>query len=328
VGILTVNPNPVVNFSAIDPIHACGSIPIVINGNPTGGSGTWSSHLWTGDIGPLNNYFIQSPTFSSQIAGTYLLNYKVKDNKGCSGNGNVTVLVDAPDATFTQDMSNGCTPLTVTFIKDMTGIASFSWDYGDGSPVNTTVANPVHVFTNANPASIEYYNVKLTVTSAGGCIDTYTSSVTVYPSINATFTATPSTVCSGNQVIFTTLPGASKYFWDFGDGVSGYFTNSTNHLYTNFTTAAVVHTVTLTTTSFYNCTDIKTVNITVMPVPVPQFTAVPATQEYDAAGNPVTFTNTTNAGTWNWLWHFGDGTTSTAQSPSHTYANLGTYDVY
>ena len=53
----------------------------------------------------------------------------------------------------------------------MTGIASFSWDFGDGSPKNTTIASPVHTFTNADPASIEYYNVKLTVTSAGGCTD-------------------------------------------------------------------------------------------------------------------------------------------------------------
>jgi len=327
VGILTVNPNPVVNFTAIDPIHACGNVPLVINGNPTGGSGTWSSHLWTGDVGPLNNYFIQSPTFNSQIAGTYLLNYKVKDNKGCTANSNVTVLVDAPDATFTQDKSNGCTPAIVTFTKDMTGIASYSWDFGDGSPANTTTANPVHTFTNANPASIEYFNVKLTVTSAGGCVASFTSTVTVYPSIDATFTAAPATVCSGNQIIFTTLPGASKYFWDFGDGVSGYYTNSTNHLYTNLTTAPVAHTVTLTTTSFYNCIDVKTLNITVMPVPLPQFIAVPPTQEYDAAGNPVTFTNTTNPGTWNWLWNFGDGATSTLQSPSHTYTDLGTYDV-
>jgi PKD repeat protein len=165
------------------------------------------------------------------------------------------------------------------------------------------------------------------VTSAGGCTDSFTSSVTVYPAINATFTATPATVCSGNEIIFTTLPGASKYFWDFGDGVSGYFTNTTNHLYTNFTTAAVVHTVTLTTTSFYNCTDVKTLNITVMPVPLPQFIAVPPTQEYEATGNPVTFTNTTNPGTWNWLWNFGDGATSTVQSPSHTYTDLGTFNV-
>jgi len=48
---LTVNPNPVVNFSAVDPIHACGNVPLVINGNPTGGSGIWATHLWTVILG-------------------------------------------------------------------------------------------------------------------------------------------------------------------------------------------------------------------------------------------------------------------------------------
>ncbi|MGA2405706.1 MAG: PKD domain-containing protein [Bacteroidales bacterium] len=324
---LTVNPNPVVNFSAVDPIHACGNVPLVINGNPTGGSGTWLSHLWTGDIGPLNNYFVQSPTFTTQIAGTYALNYKVKDNKGCYGNGDVTVIVDAPDATFNQDKFNDCTPATVTFTKDMTGVAKFWWDFGDGSPKDSVNANPVHIFTNINPSSIEYHNVKLTVRSPGGCLDSFTSTVTVYPVIDATFTTTPAIVCSGNAIVFTSLPGASRYFWDFGDGVSGYFANTTSHLYTNFTTAPVVNTVTLTTTSFYNCTDVKTLTITVMPVPIPQFTAIPVTQIYNAAGNPVTFTNTTNPGTWTWLWKFGDATTSTDQDPTHTYTGLGIYDV-
>jgi PKD repeat protein len=324
---LTVNPNPVVNFSAVDPIHACGNVPLVINGNPTGGSGIWSSHLWTGDIGPLNSYFVQSPTFTTQIAGTYALNYKVKDNKGCYGNGDVTVIVDAPDATFNQDKFNGCTPATVTFTKDMTGVAKFWWDFGDGSPKDSVNANPIHIFTNINPSSIEYHNVKLTVRSPGGCLDSFTSTVTVYPVIDATFTTTPAIVCSGNAIVFTSLPGASRYFWDFGDGVSGYFANTTSHLYTNFTTAPVVNTVTLTTTSFYNCTDVKTLTITVMPVPLPQFTALPVTQIYNAAGNPVTFTNTTNPGTWTWLWKFGDATTSTDQDPTHTYTGLGSYDV-
>jgi PKD repeat protein len=64
-----------------------------------------------------------------------------------------------------------------------------------------------------------------------------------------------------------------------------------------------------------------------MPVPLPQFTAVPPTQVYNAAGNPVSFTNETNAGTWTWSWDFGDGSTSSVQSPSHTYTNLGDYTV-
>jgi len=41
----------------------------------------------------------------------------------------------------------------------------------------------------------------------------------------------------------------------------------------------------------------------------------------------VIFTNTTNAGTWNWLWRFGDGTTSTEMNPHHNYTQIGDYNV-
>jgi PKD repeat protein len=323
---LTVNANPVVTFTS--PVNACGDVPLTLNPVLSGGSGVWAQHLWTGDVGPLNNYFIQSPSFKSQIAGTYVLNYKVKDNKGCYGNSDITVVVDAPDAEFTQTAMNGCTPLAVTFNKDMTGYTNFTWDFGDGSPVNTTDANPVHTFTNTNPASIEYRNVKLTVRSAGGCTDVFTSTVTVYPSVSAVFTENKNIVCSGSSVIFTTTPGAGKYFWDFGDGSTGYSPSETaTHLYTNLTNAPMVLTVSLTTTSFYNCTDTKTLTVTVMPKPVPQFTALPVSQIYNAAGNQVTFTNTTNAGTWTYLWKFGDGATSSAENPVHNYTALGTFDV-
>jgi PKD repeat protein len=324
---LTVNANPIVDFTSIDPVNACGGDAVVLNGNPTGGSGIWSQHRWTGDVGPLNNYAIQSPTFTSQISGTYSLNYRVTDNKGCFAEDNITINVDSPSARFTQDINGGCTPLSVSFIKDMTGITKFWWDFNDGSPIDSLNANPVHVFANTNPSSIGYYNVKLKVRSPGGCVDTFTSMITVYPSINATFTTSTNILCSGNPATFTTLPGASKYFWEYGDGASGYSTNVATHLYTNFTTAPVVLTVKLTTTSFYNCTDTKTLTITVMPVPLPQFTAVPPNQVYNAGGNPVTFTNTTNDGTWIWKWLFGEGTTSTVQNPVHTYTALGDFIV-
>jgi PKD repeat protein len=85
--------------------------------------------------------------------------------------------------------------------------------------------------------------------------------------------------------------------------------------------------VRLTTTSFYSCTNVQTIDITVMPVPIPQFGAVPPTQIFDIAGNPVSFTNETNSGTWSWLWRFGDGATSTVENPSHTYTAMGDFDV-
>jgi PKD repeat protein len=325
---LTVNANPVVDFSAIDPVNACGGVPVVINGNPSGGSGTWSQHLWTGDVGPLNNYFIQSPAFKSQIPGTYVLNYRVRDNNGCYGNDDITVIVDAPNAEFTQTAMNGCMPLSVTFNKDMTGYPKFWWDFGDGSPKDSVNTDPVHIFTNTNPASIEYRNVKLTVRSAGGCLDTFTSTVTVYPAVVADFTANRNIVCSGSTITFTSAPGASKYFWEYGDGATGYSpTETTTHLFTNFTAAPVILTVKLTTTSFYNCTDEETMTVTVMPVPQPQFMAVPTTQIYSPSGNPVTFTDQTNPGSWTYLWKFGDGSTSNTQNPVHTYTTLGNFNV-
>jgi len=325
--ILTVNSNPVVDFSTVSPIPACGGVPVPLNGNPSGGSGTYTQHRWTGDVGPLSSYTTQSPVFNSLISGTYNINYRVTDSNGCTANSDLTVTVDSPSAQFTYDTGNGCTPLTVTFNKDMTGISRWWWDFDDGSPVDSLNANPVHTFVNSVAGSIQYYNVKLRVLSPGGCYAENTATITVFPAVDATFTPDVPVICSGNSITFTALTGATRYFWDYGDGSSGYATHSSSHLYINLTSAPVVHTVSLITTSFYNCTDVRTFDITVMPVPIPQFTADPSTQVFKPAGNPVTFTNTTNAGAWNWLWRFGDNSTSSDMNPVHNYTSTGNFNV-
>ena len=323
---LTVNSNPVVSFAS-DTIFVCGGVDTPIDPDISGGSGSWSQHVWTGDIGPLSNYFVETPNFRSLLPVSYDLNYRVRDSNGCYGEGSVVVTVDSPDASFDQDLMTMCTPDTVTFTKDMTGIASFSWNFGDGSPLNTTDANPVHIFTNANASAIEYYNVTLTVVSDRGCSSSFTRMTTVYPAVDATFTASADTICSGSTVVFTAMSGASNYYWDYGDLVSGPGSYVATHLYQNTTTAPLTRTVSLITTSFYGCTDVKTVDIVVMPDPMPQFIAAPTPQIFNPAGNVVNFTNQTNAGTWNYFWRFGDGSTSTEENPSHTYTNVGTFNV-
>jgi PKD repeat protein len=210
----------------------------------------------------------------------------------------------------------------------MTGLVKFWWDFGDGTPIDSVNANPAHTFVNTNPSSLEYFDVKLRVRSAGGCEDTYTSQVISYPRTNAAFTLSNDTVCSGGSITFTSAPGANKYFWDYGDGSTGYSLNEVSpHTFINISAAPVTRTVTLTTTSFYGCTDTKTSTVVVMPKPLPQFSAAPVTQIYNAAGNPVAFTNETNAGTWNYNWKFGDGSTSVTRDPAHTYSSIGTFTV-
>jgi PKD repeat protein len=63
------------------------------------------------------------------------------------------------------------------------------------------------------------------------------------------------------------------------------------------------------------------------PPPVPPtagFTAAPTSGPAPLA---VQFTDTSVGGPTQWLWDFGDGTTSVARDPAHTYAAVGTYTV-
>lgn len=58
------------------------------------------------------------------------------------------------------------------------------------------------------------------------------------------------------------------------------------------------------------------------PLVIADFSAPPPL----CAGSPVSFNNLSNLGQ-TWLWEFGDATTSTVATPTHTYALPGTYTV-
>jgi PKD repeat protein len=274
---------------------------------------------------------VQSPTFKTLLSGEYNLIYRVTDIHGCSAAGNLKVIVDSPDATFDITPSAECSPGEISFTKaDWTGIDSWTWDFGDGSANNTTEKEPTHTYTNTTSTGIEYYTARLTVISTGGCEARYTRTVTIYPAIDATITADKQIVCSGEYVTLSALPGAMTYDWDYGDGGFGSGTYTMQHLFTNETSdgSPVVRTVTLTTTSVHQCTDVKTIEITVLPAPLPQFEADLWSQIFISAGNPVQFTNGTNPGEWTWQWNFGDNTaTSTEEDPEHIYTSTGTFVV-
>jgi PKD repeat protein len=60
------------------------------------------------------------------------------------------------------------------------------------------------------------------------------------------------------------------------------------------------------------------------PAPVAEFAFAPSSP---MAGQTVSFTNASTGSPTSWAWSFGDGGTSTAQSPTHTFATSGTFDV-
>ncbi len=148
------------------------------------------------------------------------------------------------------------------------------------------------------------------------------------PEISAGFTASPETGRAPCIVRFTdtsTGAGITGYEWDFGDGTTSTQQNPT-HIYRS----AGTYTVTLEVSSATGSdtatgTFVVTGSGSISPVGnvKAQFTTAPTVGR---APLEVHFTDkSTGADSWNW--DFGDGSTSTEQSPDHVYARSGIYRI-
>ncbi len=226
-------------------------------------------------------------------------------------------------ADFNASALTGCAPMAVTFTNTSTGGAvSYNWNDGNGNMF--TIPNPGTTYLNAG-----VYTVTLVVTNAAGTTSTKSKVITVVAKPNIAFTANPLSGCSPLNVVFanstvTGSTGITNYLWDFGDGTSSTQLNP-SHTYT----AAGNNNVTLQVTNSAGCINTLTKpNYVIVSAAVNAlFTYVPPT----GCGFPqtITFTNSSTGGVGviNYLWDFGDGTTSTATNPSHTYTAAGTYTI-
>jgi PKD repeat protein len=112
----------------------------------------------------------------------------------------------------------------------------------------------------------------------------------------------------------------TSWFWEFGDGTTS-VEQHPSHTYAmagrytiRLTVAGAGGSNTLTQTEY----------ITVKSPPVANFQASLTTGQTPIN---VVFTDTTTGDIASWMWDFGDGSTSTAQHPTHTYTAAGTYTV-
>jgi PKD repeat protein len=132
--------------------------------------------------------------------------------------------------------------------------------------------------------------------------------------------------CSSLTCAFTstsTDPGGtiSAYSWTFGDGGTSTVQNP-SHTYA----AAGTYTVSLTVTDNAGATNSTSQSITVTAASQPPVASF--TSSCSSLTCAFTSTSTDPGGTISaYSWTFGDGGTSTAQNPSHTYGASGTYTV-
>jgi gliding motility-associated-like protein len=317
--LITVFRNPDAKFVAN---RTSGCIPAPISFTDISVPGDAPLTSWISDFGDGSTSTQQNPSHTYTTAGTYTVTLLARDANGCKHEFTRTsyiTIMPKPTVAFTGTPTNGCNvPHTVNFNNTTTGGSGFTyaWSFGDGS--TSTQQNPSHTYNAGGN-----FTVRLIATNSAGCSDTLTR--TNYVSINnivANFSVNRTNPCVGQNVTYTSnSPGAVWWRWTFGDGNTSTFENPVR----SYSTPGL-YTVTLIVRNSNGCYDTitRTNYIDVKPRPVTNFTATPT------AGCEVPFTvqfnNTTVDGN-TYFWEFGDGTTSTAQNPSHTYTSPGTYTV-
>jgi PKD repeat protein len=223
-----------------------------------------------------------------------------------------------PIAAFTADPTTGIAPLTVAFTDTSTGGEADTWLWSFGDGVTSTLQNPAHPYTAAGA-----YTVTLAVSGPGGSdAVSHTHYITVYAPVLAAFTAAPTSGPIPLEVAFTNASSGdyTDSLWEFGDGLTSTLENPT-HTYT----AAGTYTVTLTVNGPGGTDAISHTNYITGYTPVEAaFTAAPTS---GFAPLIVTFTNTSSGDYNTSLWEFGDGLTSTLESPTHTYTTIGTHAI-
>ncbi|HEY3407819.1 MAG TPA: PKD domain-containing protein [Propionicimonas sp.] len=284
--------------------------------------GTVTGYLWNfGDGSATSN--LVNPIHAFPGVATYTVSLTLTDNDGGTTvvtNPVTTVANLAPVADFTAAVNRQAVTFDSSASSDADGtVASYLWDFGDGSPTSTS-ANPSHNF----PA-VSTYNVTLTVTDNDGTTGTVTKPVTTVANASPTaaFTSTVNKlVVSFNAAGSSDSDGTvDSYGWDFGDGASGTGV-SPNHTYATAGDYVVVLTVT------DNEGGTGTVSHTVTAVanakPVAAFTSTvnDLIVSFNGAGS-----SDSDGTVASYSWNFGDGQNGTGVSPNHTYAAAGTFDV-
>ena len=283
--------------------------------------GTITSYTWVFGDGTTGSGATVGHTYVA--VGAYLATLTVTDNGGATGiqSQSVTVVVnDPPVASFAHD----CRGLTCSFdgcrLLDADGtITSRAWSFGDGTTGSgTTVGHPY--------AAAGTYPVTLTVTDNGGATATQSQSVRVVD--NAPPVASFTSACSGLTCTFNGSGSSDSdgtiehYWWSFGDGAAS-SGSTASHTYT----AAGTYTVWLQVrdSGVGANTSAQSQSVTVANAPpVASFTSAcrGLTCSFDGSGSSDADGTITSR-----AWSFGDETTGSGTTVSHTYAAAGTYPV-
>ncbi|MFN8154988.1 MAG: PKD domain-containing protein [Bacteroidia bacterium] len=220
--------------------------------------------------------------------------------------------------TFIPDSIN---PSTVYFFGTASSAGTtLVWHFGD----STTSVGPFITHTYAAPGT--YYVCMTEVDSMGNTVCQFCQNVTITSGGNCNFSISSN---PGNPFVVDFIAGSlvgTSFIWDFGDGTTGNG-QSITHTYAQPGTYTVC--LSIGVGGAIVCTGCQTIVIAANSWCQAAFTSV-------SLGLNAYFINQSTIipinvpplpPPVNYLWDFGDGSTSSLQFPNHQYATPGTYMV-
>ena len=279
---------------------------------------------WNWSFGDNSYSTVRNITHIYQQNDTYQVKLSIRDHDGTEANITIQITISdtGPTASFTYAPLTICEGQTVWFNDTSVaydGIASWYWDFGDGSHSN--LRNTTHAYGDNGT-----YLFSLLVTDRDGSTNYTSTSVSILdlgPQVYFSHTdPVEGALAFFNDTSTTPVDPIVNWSWNFGDGHVAWGAKVT-HTFNrtgDFLVALTIKDGDGSTNSTSKWVSVADVN------PVAMFTFSPSSP---AEKDLVAFTDTST--TFNqlveWYWDLGDGSHSSLRNPTHAYSRNGTYHV-
>ncbi len=289
----------------------CPATPFAVNAQGSGGTGNYT-YNWSPNLGNGNAYTVFTNSLTTWTVSAV-------DANGCISSP-MTITADVfqfspADLTVTSNpqICAGSSSTITTSVSGNTGPLTWNWTNNLNGP------GPHVVYPNTTTT----YSVN--VTNICGVVVPFSTTINVNPLPLVNIPSQYATGCDDIRMNFNDTSTANAgcfYAWDFGDNSTG--TGSpTFHDYAQGGT----YTVSVVVTSPFGCVGTSSTQVSLIIYDSPTAGFIISDDQLSIVEPMVMFSNTSSGNTIGWMWDFGDSTTSTLASPSHTYQRTGTFNV-